>query len=251
MRRAPALQCSRLVHAREIRSKRSSSHPNFYHFAAGCLAFDSLYLQDLWGHALAAEVAAVLEVLAVQLGLVASGLHLIVLVDFVGLAGCSGQTMTNRRTGQQFVGFVGFVGFAVEVAQTSELDTGTFQLHQGLQRRISIDISHSSGDALPWGDITAVRVGKIQLVDSAGKTPNMTSNEPNVVLKLASSPVFRENANGTRSITVNAQWDSSLHGSLLLAPLAPSSNKSMISSTGEMSSELDSNTHNKILMIES
>lgn len=104
----------------------------------------------------------------------------------------------------------------VEVAQTSELDMGTFQLHQGLQRRISIDISHSSGDALPWGDVTAVRVGKVQLVDSAGKTPNMTTNEPEVSLKLASAPIFRENANGTRSITVNAQWDSSLHGSLLL-----------------------------------
>ncbi|PHH87680.1 hypothetical protein CDD83_8537 [Cordyceps sp. RAO-2017] len=104
----------------------------------------------------------------------------------------------------------------VEVTQTSELDTGTFQLHQGLQRRIVVNISHSSGDALPWGDITAVRVGKIRLVDSAGKTPDMGSNGPDVSLKLSSSPVFRENANGTRSITLFAQWDSSLHNSLLL-----------------------------------
>lgn len=105
---------------------------------------------------------------------------------------------------------------AVEVTQTSELDTGTFQLHQGLQRRIGINISHSSGDALPWGDITAVRAGKIQLIDSAGKTPDMGANEPEVTLKLASSPVYRENANGTRNIIIYAQWDSSLHNSLLL-----------------------------------
>ncbi|UNI20610.1 hypothetical protein JDV02_006681 [Purpureocillium takamizusanense] len=104
----------------------------------------------------------------------------------------------------------------VEVTQTSELDTGTFQLHQGLQRRIGINLSHSSGEALPWGDVTAVRVGKIRLVDSAGKTPDMGANDPDVALKLSSNPIFRDNPNGTRSITIYAQWDSSLHNSLLL-----------------------------------
>lgn len=125
----------------------------------------------------------------------------------------------------------------VEVAQTSELDTGTFQLHQGLQRRISIDISHSSGDELPWEDITAVRVGKIRLVDSAGKTPNMSANEPEVSLKLASSPIYRENANGTRSITVNAQWDSSLHGSLLLDRVTADKYRVQLTISWEISSE--------------
>ncbi|KAF5551529.1 kinesin [Fusarium mexicanum] len=105
---------------------------------------------------------------------------------------------------------------AVEVTQTSELDMGTFQLHQGLQRRIGINISHSSGDALPWSGVTAVRVGKIRLVDSAGKTPDMGANEPDISLKLSQSPIFRENANGTKSLTIYAQWDSSLHNSLLL-----------------------------------
>lgn len=104
----------------------------------------------------------------------------------------------------------------MEVAQTGELDTGTFQLHQGLQRRITINISHSSGDMLPWDDVVAIRVGKIQLVDAAGKNPDLGSVSPNIALKLASKPVFRQNANGTRSITIVGQWDSSLHGSLLL-----------------------------------
>lgn len=104
----------------------------------------------------------------------------------------------------------------MEVAQTGELDTGTFQLHQGLQRRITINLSHSSGDMLPWDDVVAIRVGKIQLIDAAGKNPDMGSVSPNVALKLASKPVFRQNANGTRNITIVGQWDSSLHGSLLL-----------------------------------
>lgn len=104
----------------------------------------------------------------------------------------------------------------VEVAQTNELDSGTFQLHQGLQRRITMNLTHSSGDVLPWDDVVAMRVGKIQLVDAAGKNPDMGSVSPDIVLKMASKPVFRHNANGTRSITVIGQWDSSLHNSLLL-----------------------------------
>lgn len=104
----------------------------------------------------------------------------------------------------------------VEVTQTSELDSGTFQLHQGLQRRIAVNLSHSSGDALPWDDVTSFRVGKIQLVDPAGKTPDMGSVSPDISMKLTSKPHFRTNANGTRSITLFGQWDSSLHDSLLL-----------------------------------
>ncbi|KAI2469481.1 kinesin heavy chain [Annulohypoxylon bovei var. microspora] len=104
----------------------------------------------------------------------------------------------------------------VEVTQTSELDTGTFQLHQGLQRRVAINLTHSSGDALPWEDISSVRVGKIQLVDHAGKNPDLGSPVPDIPLRLSAKPALRQNANGTRGMTITGQWDSSLHNSLLL-----------------------------------
>ncbi|KAK4203795.1 putative kinesin-like protein unc-104 [Triangularia verruculosa] len=104
----------------------------------------------------------------------------------------------------------------VEVTQTSEMDNGTFQLHQGLQRRISLSLTHSSGDALPWDEVANMRVGKIQLLDSAGKSPDMGSSGPDLPLKLSSKPVFRANANGTRGLIIIGQWDSSLHNSLLL-----------------------------------
>ncbi|KAL1838864.1 hypothetical protein VTJ49DRAFT_2117 [Mycothermus thermophilus] len=105
----------------------------------------------------------------------------------------------------------------VEVTQTSELDGGTFQLHQGLQRRIAVHLTHSSGDALPWDDVVAMSAGKVQLVDSAGKTSDAGSaGQQDIALKLASPPSFRTNANGTRSVSFAGQWDSSLHNSLLL-----------------------------------
>ncbi|KAL7799006.1 kinesin domain-containing protein [Trichoderma ceciliae] len=125
---------------------------------------------------------------------------------------------------------------AVEVTQSSELDSGTFQLHQGLQRRICIDISHSSGDVLPWGDVTAVRVGKIRTIDIAGKSPDMVT-DPDINLKLASNPIFRENPNGTRNITVHAQWDSSLHSSLLLDRVTPDKFRVQMTITWDISSE--------------
>ncbi|KAH7326093.1 kinesin heavy chain [Stachybotrys elegans] len=126
---------------------------------------------------------------------------------------------------------------AVEVAQASELDTGTFHLHQGLQRRISINVSHSSGDALPWGDVTAVRIGKIRLLDAAGKTPDMGTTDPEITMKLVSNPVFRDNPNGTRNISINAQWDSSLHNSLLLDRVTADKYRVQMTVSWEISSE--------------
>ncbi|KAK3327365.1 hypothetical protein B0T19DRAFT_400240 [Cercophora scortea] len=125
----------------------------------------------------------------------------------------------------------------VEVTQTSELDSGTFQLHQGLQRRISINLTHSSGDALPWDDVPSLRVGKIQLLDSAGKTPDMSSTTPDLPLKLSSKPIFRTNANGTRSITISGQWDSSLHNSLLLDRVTADKYRVQMTISWEISSE--------------
>ncbi|KAI0446212.1 kinesin heavy chain [Xylaria telfairii] len=104
----------------------------------------------------------------------------------------------------------------VEATQTSELDVGTFQLHQGLQRRIAINLSHSSGDALPWEDVSSMRVGQVQLVDQSGKVPDMASPTPDIALRLGGKPSFRQNANGTRSATISGHWDSSSHNSLLL-----------------------------------
>ncbi|KAK3494093.1 hypothetical protein B0T13DRAFT_328752 [Neurospora crassa] len=125
----------------------------------------------------------------------------------------------------------------VEVTQTSELDNGTFQLHQGLQRRVAITVTHSSGDALPWNDATSLRVGKIALLDSAGKTPDMGSASPPLPLRLVTEPTFRVNANGTRSVTLIGQWDSSLHNSLLLDRVTSEKYRVQMTVSWEINSE--------------
>lgn len=115
---------------------------------------------------------------------------------------------------------------ATEVARANETDPGIFQLHQGLQRRLEIKVTHTLADTLPWNGISAVRIGNVQLVDPAGKIPNMTTTEPPVTLvespepepdaDRTSSTRLQSNANGTSVATFQAVWNSSLHRSLLL-----------------------------------
>ncbi|EEH43801.2 uncharacterized protein PADG_00090 [Paracoccidioides brasiliensis Pb18] len=104
----------------------------------------------------------------------------------------------------------------VEVVQSNSLDAGTYQLHQGLQRRIVVSLTHSSTENLPWEDITALRVGTVRLLDPWGKIPDVDQKSADVLLQLIQEPMVTDNADGTSNVTLVGQWDSSLHGSLLL-----------------------------------
>ncbi|KAL3474835.1 hypothetical protein BJX99DRAFT_260092 [Aspergillus californicus] len=104
----------------------------------------------------------------------------------------------------------------VEVVQNNALEAGTHQLHQGLQRRISVNLTHSSAETLPWDDLTNIRVGSVRLLDPWGKIPDQDLQTPDVALKFVQEPMVKDNADGTSNVTLIGQWDSSLHHSLLL-----------------------------------
>jgi kinesin family protein 1 len=104
----------------------------------------------------------------------------------------------------------------VEVVQKSIIDSGTYQLHQGLQRRISLNLTHTSGNILPLQDVTSLRIGNVHLIDPSGKIPDLSSRQADVTLTPISPPVVRSNPDGTTSITIVTHWDSSSHESLLL-----------------------------------
>ena len=105
----------------------------------------------------------------------------------------------------------------VEVVQASTLDQGAHQLHQGLQRRISLSLVHSSGDSMPWQDVTGFCAGSVKLLDEAGKVQDVIdSNQSDVTLPQIAPPVIRTNEDGTTSVKLTAQWDSSAHASALL-----------------------------------
>lgn len=104
----------------------------------------------------------------------------------------------------------------VEVLQTSADDKGAFQLHQGLQRRVSITLTHCLTEGLPWDDLKGLRIGEVHLIDSSGRIADIGSVTSEIALKQIQEPMIKDNADGTSNITIIGQWDSSLHKSLLL-----------------------------------
>ncbi|KAF2013180.1 kinesin heavy chain [Aaosphaeria arxii CBS 175.79] len=109
----------------------------------------------------------------------------------------------------------------VEVLQNNAVDSGAYQLHQGLQRRIVVNLTHTAGETLQWQNVSALRVGRIRLLDAAGNAPALDSPVKEVPVKLVSPPVVKNNADGTTNVTFIGQWDSSMHGSLLLDRATP------------------------------
>ena len=104
----------------------------------------------------------------------------------------------------------------VEAEQNSNLDPGTYQLRQGLQRRIVVNLSYSSSESLRWTSVKSLRIGDIRLLDPGATIPHASSPKADVLLRFVDEPKLVENGNGTKEVTMVGQWDSSLHGSTLL-----------------------------------
>ncbi|KAL5396147.1 hypothetical protein PMIN02_003405 [Paraphaeosphaeria minitans] len=110
----------------------------------------------------------------------------------------------------------------VDVIQSGAMDAGVYQLHQGVQRRVVVNLTHTSGDTLQWEDVASMRVGRLRLVDTEGNSPSLDSSPVREVpIKLVSPPVVKSNADGTANVTFIGQWDSSVHNSLLLDRATP------------------------------
>uniref|UniRef100_A0A8C1FUA1 plus-end-directed kinesin ATPase n=1 Tax=Cyprinus carpio carpio TaxID=630221 RepID=A0A8C1FUA1_CYPCA len=92
---------------------------------------------------------------------------------------------------------------------------GTFLLHQGIQRRITVTIAHETGNDIEWKEVKELVIGRIRNTPEADETiidPNILS------LNILSSAV----CNFYRTFyRFEAAWDSSMHNSLLLNRVTP------------------------------
>ena len=128
----------------------------------------------------------------------------------------------------------------VEIEQHSNLDPGTYQLHQGLQRRIMINLTGSSSESLQWREVKSLRVGSLQLIDQNSSLLGRSDSSRQLPLKLVKEPAVVEDANGITEFTLSGQWDSSLHGSSLLdRPTADGHSVRMSVSVDVASSRVD------------
>uniref|UniRef100_A0A8B9P032 plus-end-directed kinesin ATPase n=1 Tax=Accipiter nisus TaxID=211598 RepID=A0A8B9P032_9AVES len=99
---------------------------------------------------------------------------------------------------------------------------GTFLLHQGIQRRITVTIIHEKGSELHWKDVRELVVGRIRNkaeVDEAAVDAILSLNIISAKY-LKSSHIFTVLFSRT-FYRFEAVWDSSLHNSLLLNRVTP------------------------------
>ncbi|KAK9454103.1 hypothetical protein V1511DRAFT_461141 [Dipodascopsis uninucleata] len=105
---------------------------------------------------------------------------------------------------------------AVDIVRVGNEDKGVMYLHIGVQKRIHISITHSSGDSFDWSEIMKLSVDDVRLVDADGNIRESQSKINKVDLRLIGKPRTIANSDGTRTITVTGQWDSSAHSSIFL-----------------------------------
>ncbi|KAK5117600.1 hypothetical protein LTR62_005022 [Meristemomyces frigidus] len=105
---------------------------------------------------------------------------------------------------------------AVEVVQRDTLDQGSYQLHQGLQRRVVVTLTSCAGAALPWSSVGSLKAGTVRLVGEDGLVQDADAAQSDVLLPLLSPALIRTLGDGSTLVKMTGQWDSSAHGSLLL-----------------------------------
>ncbi|KAI0034403.1 kinesin-like protein [Vararia minispora EC-137] len=103
----------------------------------------------------------------------------------------------------------------VPLLTQGNLDPGAFNLHQGLQRRLTLTMTSNSGHQLPWTEVVRVRVGNIRLLDGKGRV-HESSSKPLVILPLLRDQIVEFRPDGSSLLSADALWDSSVHSSLLL-----------------------------------
>ncbi|ORX53879.1 kinesin-domain-containing protein [Piromyces finnis] len=108
----------------------------------------------------------------------------------------------------------------VNVQYLSSDDLGAFLIHQGLQRRIELEIIHTSGDSLPIKCIKSFSLSDIRKTGIKSKKlyePSFTYDQCKPVslvpLKNQTQGIYKS---GKRSLVSTYAWDSSLHESLFL-----------------------------------
>ncbi|KAH9938671.1 uncharacterized protein B0H18DRAFT_1081243 [Fomitopsis serialis] len=103
----------------------------------------------------------------------------------------------------------------VPVMSHGNLDPGAFQLHQGLQRRIVLQMFSNSGRQLPWTEVSRVRLGNIRLLDAKGRLYEANSKAL-ITLPLLQQQHVEFRPDGTGILSAEALWDSSVHDTILL-----------------------------------
>ncbi|KAG0309632.1 kinesin-like protein Klp8 [Dissophora globulifera] len=118
----------------------------------------------------------------------------------------------------------------VHVVSNSAVDVGSFQLRQGLQRRIVLRLSHTSGRQFAWSRVSGISIGRIRLLDNKGRITDSPARE-DVMLNIVPGQKVEYPTDGTSVLIVQASWDSTLHDSLFLNRVTASNTRVLLTLT--------------------
>ncbi|KAK8850532.1 hypothetical protein IAR55_004450 [Kwoniella newhampshirensis] len=90
---------------------------------------------------------------------------------------------------------------------SAEVYDDIFQLHQGLQRRLSITLTHSSGAALAWKRIYHASSSDVRVVEKGHTT---SASKPDHEMKLGNQEVD-DLSDGTSILRASGVWDTAVH----------------------------------------
>uniref|UniRef100_A0A8C5X539 plus-end-directed kinesin ATPase n=1 Tax=Malurus cyaneus samueli TaxID=2593467 RepID=A0A8C5X539_9PASS len=131
------------------------------------------------------------------------------------------NTMSKPSLGQSVSKYDLLVWFEISELEPTGTELpcqGTFLLHQGIQRRITVTIIHEKGNELHWKDVRELVVGRIRNkaeVDEATVDAILSLN-------IISAKYLKSSHSSNRTFyRFEAVWDSSLHNSLLLNRVTP------------------------------
>jgi kinesin family protein 1 len=124
----------------------------------------------------------------------------------------------------------------VQVVQETPLDRGAFQLRQGLQRRVCITLSHTSGRQFIWNKISKAMIGQVRLLDAKGRIISSPAHE-DITVRLLSQQQVQYKNDGTSLLVAQGAWDSSQHDCLFLNRLTQTGTRILLNLKWEIETE--------------
>jgi kinesin family protein 1 len=124
----------------------------------------------------------------------------------------------------------------VQVVQQTPLDRGAFHLRQGLQRRICITLSHTSGRQFIWNKMSKAMIGQVRLLDAKGRIINSPAHE-DITIRLLSQQQVQYKNDGTSVLIAQGAWDSSQHDCLFLNRLTQTGTRILLNLKWEIEAE--------------
>ncbi|KAG0007076.1 kinesin-like protein Klp8 [Modicella reniformis] len=118
----------------------------------------------------------------------------------------------------------------LQVVSNSPIDAGCFKLRQGLQRRIVLNLSHTSGRQFAWNRVSKIYIGRVRLLDNKGRITE-SPVRADEMLNIVPGQKVEYPTDGTSLLAVQASWDSTLHESDFLNKVTTSGTRVLLTLT--------------------